>query len=127
MRPLLYLVVLAVLAVVSPRLGAAQQITGRAPPLSYLTSTSVSVATTSTLLVPAAAYSSSLQVCTLPGSTTNVWLNASGGAATVDSGIPVFAGGGCTTFGTGALPIPTGPIYAITDGGSAQTVVLSGG
>ena len=97
------------------------------PTLAFTASTSVSVATTSGTLATAGAYIKTLQVCTLPASTTNVWLNPTGAAAVVGAGIPVYLGGGCTFFGSGGLPLPTAAITAITDSGSAQTVVLAGG
>jgi len=95
--------------------------------LAYGGSTSASVATTSGTLVSAGAYKRALQVCTLPTSTTNVWLNSAGAAAVVNTGIPVAAGGGCANFGNIGFPIPSAAITAITDSGSAQTVTLAGG
>lgn len=95
--------------------------------LAYGGSTSASVATTSGTLIAAGAYKTAFQICTLPASTTNIWLNPDGAAAVVSTGVPVWAGGNCTNFGTAALPIPTTAITAITDSGSAQTVVLGGG
>jgi hypothetical protein len=100
---------------------------GSVPTLAYSSSTSASVATTSGTLISAGAYTRSLQICTLPASTTNVWLNATGAAAVVGAGIPVYSAGGCTNFGSEALPIPTTAITAITDSASAQTVTITGG
>jgi hypothetical protein len=101
---------------------------GPALTLSYSLSGALSVGTTSGQLVAAGALGRTLQVCTLPASTTNVWLNPAGGAAVVGQGVRVPAGGtGCPTFGTGNLPMPTGQINAITDSGSAQNVTLVGG
>jgi len=100
---------------------------GGAAPLAYSGSASASVATTSGTLVIAGAYTRALQICTLPTSTTNVWLNVTGGAAAASAGVPIYAGGGCASFGGPALPLPTGAITAITDGGVAQTVTLAGG
>lgn len=96
-------------------------------PLAYTASTSGSVATTSGTLVAAGTYTKVLQICTLPTSTTNVWLNVTGGSAVVSTGVPVYAGGGCANFGSAALPVPTAAITAITDSGGSQTVTLAGG
>jgi hypothetical protein len=96
-------------------------------PLTYTASTSASVGTTSGTLFAAGAYTRVVNVCTLPTSTTNVWLNPLGTAATANSGLLVFAGGGCVPFGTPGVPMPTAAVTAITDGGVAQTVVLAGG
>lgn len=95
--------------------------------LAYGGSASASVATSSGTLVTAGAYKVALQICTLPTSTSNVWLRPDGGTAAANTGVPVYAGGGCTTFGTMAQPMPTAAITAITDGSAAQTVTLSGG
>lgn len=97
------------------------------PPLTYVTPDTVSVGTTSGSFAAAGKYTTSLQVCTLPSSSTNVWLNVRGAAAVVGAGVPVFSSGGCTNFGTQALPVPTAAINAITDSGSAQTVTVAGG
>ena len=95
--------------------------------LAYSSATSASVATTSGQLFAAAAYKRIVQICTLPNSTSNVWLNLAGGAAAVNAGTPVYAGGGCTTIGTSSLPMPTAAVNAINDGGSSQTVTITGG
>jgi hypothetical protein len=94
-------------------------------PLSYTTTTTATVATASGTLATVGQYKF-LNLCTLPTSTANVWLNPNG-AAVANTGIPIFAGGGCTSFGTQGLPMPTTAITAITDGGSAQTITLAGG
>lgn len=107
--------------------GGGGDVTVSVAPLTYVTPDSVSVGTTSGTLAASGKYKTSLQVCTLPASTTNVWLNPRGAAAVVSAGIPVFAGGRCTNFGTQALPVPTAAITAITDSGSAQTVTMAGG
>jgi hypothetical protein len=101
-------------------------VTTSVAPLTYATPDTLSVGTTSTALATAAQYKT-LQICTLPASTTNVWLNLRGAAAVASAGVPVFAGGGCTNLGTQALPMPTAAINAITDSVSAQTVTLAGG
>ena len=98
-----------------------------AAPLTYTASTSASVATASGTLVTAGLYTRALQICTLPTSTTNVWLNVTGGAAAVSTGVLVYGGGGCVSFGGIAFPVPTAAITAITDSGSTQTVILAGG
>lgn len=100
---------------------------GGSVPLAYSTTLTKSVATTSGTLISAGTYTRALQICTLPTSTTNIWLNASGGTAVVNEGIPVWAGGGCTNFGTVDLPMPTAAITAITDSGSSQSVTIGGG
>jgi hypothetical protein len=97
------------------------------PALTYAAPGSASVATTSGVLAASGAYTRTLTVCTLPTSTSNVWMNAAGGTATVNSGLPVYAGGGCVGFGGSGLPLPTTAISAITDGASAQPVTLAGG
>jgi hypothetical protein len=111
--------VVAVLKSVQAKLGSVKAVT-------YAGSPSASVGTTSGTLVTAGAYTTILEVCTLPGSIANVWLRPDGGTAAPNQGIPVFANGGCTSFGTPALPIPTANINAMTDGGVAQTVTLAG-
>ena len=97
-------------------------------PLAYAAPATVSVGTASTAVAAAGAYSRTLQVCTAPASTTNVWINPAGGAAVVGSGVFVpKAAASCPTFGTIDLPMPTGAITGITDGVSAQNVTLTGG
>jgi hypothetical protein len=95
--------------------------------VAYSGPTSASVGTSSGTLITAAAYTRAVQICTLPTSTSNVWLRLDGGTAAPNVGVPVWGGGGCTSIGTPALPMPTGNITAITDGGSSQTVTLAGG
>lgn len=107
--------------------GSGGSVLSSVAPLTYVTPDSLSVGTTSTAMATAGKYTTSLQVCTLPASTTNVWLNVRGAAAVVGAGVPVFSGGGCANFGTQALPVPTAAINAITDNASAQTVTMAGG
>jgi len=95
--------------------------------LTYGGLASGSVATSSGTLVAAGAYKAALLICTLPTSTANIWLNTAGSAAAVNSGTPVLAGGGCSSFGGPSFPVPSTAITAITDGGVAQTVTLAGG
>lgn len=102
-------------------------LTAPAAALVYHGPDTASVGTASGSLVAAGVYSYKLQICTLNGSSSNVWLNVHGGTAVVQTGVPVWAGGGCTNFGTDALPMPQSAINAITDSGSAQTVTLAGG
>jgi hypothetical protein len=102
-------------------------ITASTPPLSYSTSGALSVGTTSGVLITGGTYTKSLLICALQNSTANVWLNVVGGTAVAAQGIELGAGGGCALFGSTALPVPTANITAITDGGSAQTVTVSGG
>jgi hypothetical protein len=97
------------------------------PKLAYTLSSSISVGTSSGQLIGAGAVLSKLMVCTLPASTTNVWLNLTGNAAIVGSGAIVYAAGGCTFLGGPALPLPTTAITAVTDGGNAQNITLTGG
>jgi hypothetical protein len=107
-------------------IGAPLQI-APAPPLAYVAPDTATVGVASGLLAAAGAYGTALRVCTLPGSSTNVWLNVHGAAAVVGAGIEVPDAGGCATFGHGALPLPAASINAITDAGSPQTVTLAGG
>lgn len=95
--------------------------------LTYSDASSGSVGTASGTLVTAGAYLRTLTMCTLPTSSANVWLRPDGGTAAPGTGLPIYAGGGCITFGTQGLPMPTAAITAITDGVSAQTVTLAGG
>ena len=97
------------------------------PAMTYGGSASATVGTSSGTLFAAGAYIRTVLVCTLPSSAANVWLRLDGGAAATNAGVPVFAGGGCTTIGTAALPMPTAAVTAITDGASSQTVTLAGG
>lgn len=97
------------------------------PGLTYGSTVTGTVGTGSSTLVAAGTFARTLLISTLPTSTTNVWLNPSGGAAAVGSGLMVAAGGGSVVFGTQAQPMPTGNITAITDGGSSQPVALCGG
>ena len=85
-----------------------------------------SAGTTSGTLFTAGQFTKFLQICTQIGSTANVFLNVHGGAAVVNAGIPIKGGGGCVNFGTAALPIPSGAIAAITDGGSPQSLLVAG-
>jgi hypothetical protein len=95
--------------------------------LNYQNTEPVTVGTSSAVLVAAGQFRRSLVVQTLPGSTTNVWLNPSGAPAVVGSGCLVSAGGGSFTFGSIEVPMPAGEITAITDGETAQGVALAGG
>jgi N-acetyl-gamma-glutamylphosphate reductase len=96
----------------------------------YAPATSVSAGTASTLLIAApGTYPTRLIICTLPASTTAVWLDASPtGVAVVGSGALVPSGGGCFVFSnTGQFPVPRNAIYGITAGGSAQPLSVFGG
>lgn len=95
--------------------------------IAYTASTTGTVGTSSGTLVAAGTYGGVLQICTLPTSTTNVWLNIVGGTAVANSGMPVAAGGGCAYFGPGGPPVPTAAITAITDGAVSQDVAVMGG
>lgn len=94
--------------------------------LAYTSSTSGVAGTTSGTLITAGQYRL-VKVCTLFSSTTNVWLNLAGGAAVVNSGLGIPAGGGCKTLGAPDTPAPTSAVTAITDGVSGQTVTITGG
>ena len=100
-----------------------------AGPLAYSLSTSASVGTSSGTLLAAGAANRALLICTLPASSANVWLNLTGGAAVASAGVAVPGGGGCALLSSGGpLPLPAATaITAITDGGSSQTVTISGG
>ena len=98
------------------------------PPLAYIAPVTASVATSSGILFAAGTYLTAVLVCTLPSSTSNVWINPAGGTATASLGVRVPSAGGCATFGgSSSLPLPTVAPTAITDGASAQTVTLTGG
>lgn len=113
---------LALAALILPLSALAQ-----VPPLTYNGTITATVSTSSQILIPAGLFQKVLQLCTLPGSSANVWLNPSGGTAVVNQGLPIRANFGCINFGSDILPLPKGPITAITDGGSPQTVSLGGG
>ena len=95
--------------------------------LTYSGAASATAGTSSATLIAAGAYTRILTICTLPTSSSNVWVRADGGTAASGTGLPIYAGGGCTTFGTQAQPMPTAAITAITDGTASQTVTLAGG
>lgn len=101
--------------------------TGKAPPLTYSPIVSGSVGTTSNVLIPSGAFSTTVTIQTQPGSTGNIWLRPDGSVAVSGSGPYIFAGGGSYTFGTPAVPMPTADITAITDAGVPQKVSISGG
>lgn len=100
---------------------------GSTSALTYSGAASATVGTSSATLITAGAYTRALQICTLRTSTTNVWLRADGTAVVAGTGIPVWAGGGCVSFGGPGMPIPSALITAITDSGSPQVVTLAGG
>ena len=96
------------------------------PPLTYTGNASATVGTSSGPLFTAGTYTRVVLICTLPGSTANVWLRLDGSAAAPSTGVVVNSGGGCTPIGP-VLPMPTATVTAITDGVTAQTVTLAGG
>ena len=108
-----------------------QPVQNVAPPLAYTTSTSASIGQVSSTLIVPGSFETCLTIQTIPGATGeaagNVWLNATGGAAVVGQGCCIVGGGGSWIFGTQGSPLPTGPINAITDGGTAVMVAISGG
>lgn len=95
--------------------------------LAYSSNQNALVGTSTTSIATAGQYARTLMIGTLPASTSNVWLNISGGNAVIGSGILVAAGGGSIDFGGNGTPMPTGAISGITDGTSAQSVWLVGG
>lgn len=95
--------------------------------LTYIGPASASVGTASAVLVPAGTYARTWRVCTLPASTTNVWLRPDGSAAVVGTGDSAASGGGCFLYGTPSAPLPAASVTAITDAGTAQAVTLAGG
>ena len=96
-------------------------------PLSYGGAVSGTVGTSSGQLVASGVYTRALLIQTAPGSVGNVWLNVTGGPAVVSGGVCVFGGGGQVSFGGLGMPVPTAAINAITDAGTPQTVMLTGG
>jgi hypothetical protein len=94
--------------------------------LGYSVCTTGTVAVSSGTLVASGLVTSSLTVTSLPTSTGNVWLNPTGSAAVVGAGHLVAAGGGSFTYGAPGVPVPSGPITAISDNGSV-VVGLAGG
>jgi hypothetical protein len=99
----------------------------RAQNFLYPQSTTIAVGTSSGLLFQPQSASRIIQICTQATSTADVWLNPTGGAAVVGSGVPVWAGGGCTNFGTVALPMPNAQTAITAISVSAQSVSLVGG
>jgi hypothetical protein len=110
-----------------PALAAGSAIIGAVgvPTLAYSSMSSVNVGTTSTSVATAGQFGTSLTITTLPASTTNIWVAA--GPAVVGQGWLIAAGGASITFGPGGIPMPTGAIYAITDGSASQPVAIAGG
>jgi hypothetical protein len=108
--------------------GAATAANQPALSILYTASTSVSVGTTSGTLFTAGAYPHAVTFCTTLASTSNVWLSLTGSTAVAGQGTPIYGGGGCTALGgLSLLPMPTSAVTAITDGGSAQALAVSGG
>jgi hypothetical protein len=68
-----------------------------------------------------------VKLCTLFSSTSNVWLNLTGGTAVMNAGLGIPAGGGCKTLGAPDTPLPTGSVSAITDGAASQPLAYTGG
>lgn len=100
---------------------------GSSVSLAYTLNSAATVSASSGVLVATGAVHTFLSITTLTSGTADVWLNPSGGAAVVGSGVPVFAGGGNVTFGKGGqYPLPTGNLTAISSSGSVS-VALAGG
>ena len=97
------------------------------PVLTYSGPATLTVNTTSGVLIASGAYTRSVTIQTLPNSTGNIFLRSDGSAAVVNTGQCCIAGGGAYTWGTDAVPLPTGNITAITDGGTSQTIMVAGG
>jgi hypothetical protein len=95
--------------------------------LTYTVSGSANVATTSGQLFAAGAYTMAVKLCTKLSDSGTVWLNLAGGTAIANSGLPIFGGGQCRTIGTAETPMPSGAVTAITDAGSTQVLLVSGG
>ena len=94
--------------------GGTQAVTYAAP------ATPVSVTTSSTLILAAGTYTHTLTLCTTSASAGNVWLNLSGAAAVLSTGMFIPAVLGCITIAP-----PTGAIYGISDSGT-DTVTIQG-
>ena len=97
-------------------------VTSTPAPLAYASPlATVSVAITSTSILPAATYTHSLTLCTEIADVGNVWINLNGGAAVVSSGMYIPALGGCINI----IP-PTGAIFGISDSGTAHVTIQGG-
>ena len=96
-------------------------------PMYYQVSGTASVGTTSTVIITAGQVGRAMKLCTLFNSTTNVWLNLTGGTAVPNAGLGIPAGGGCKTLGAPDTPMPMSAVTAITDGTTAQILTLAGG
>jgi len=113
--------------------GSSAWLTTPAPStLTYQSTPNANVGTTSaTLTINSLDFNSAnfktMQLCTALTSTSNVYINPTGGTAVVGQNIYVASGGGCANFGTAALPMPTASATAITDSSSAQALLASGG
>ncbi len=83
--------------------------------------TTISVTTSSTTILAAATYTKSLTLCTEIADAGNVWLNLNNGAAVVNSGMYIPAGGGCIN-----LAPPTGAITGISDSGTSHATIQGG-
>jgi hypothetical protein len=95
--------------------------------LAYSASTSANVATSSGTLFAAAAYARAVKLCTKLTDSGTVWLNLAGGTAVANAGLPIWGGGQCRTIGTSETPMPTSAVTAITDAGSTQVLLVTGG
>jgi len=100
---------------------------GTVPPLQYVPPYSATVGTSSGVLIAAGSYSTAFTIQTLPGSSGNIWLRPDGSNALVNTGILVSGYGGSRSFGAPGFPLPAGNLTAVTDAGTPQTVLISGG
>jgi hypothetical protein len=96
---------------------------GATPPLAYVDTPPVEVSPAPTPLIAAGQFAKSVTFQTKPGETGNVYLNVSGGAASVGRGICITAGGGTQSFGTPDQPMPQAAISAISDSGSVAVMI----
>jgi hypothetical protein len=91
-------------------------------PIAYAASTNATAGTSSGTLVAAGAYQRTLVLSN--ASTNAVWLNVTGGAAVIGSGL-LLPASGQLVFGTQWLPIPTSTITAIASASSGVGIVGS--
>ena len=96
-------------------------VTTQAPITYAAPGTTVAVSTASTSVISAGVYTKFFTVCTEQADVGNVWLNVSGGAAVVNSGIYVPAAGGCVS-----IPPPTAAVTGISDSGTSHLTIQGG-
>jgi len=102
--------------------GGGTAVTTTQAPITYATpGSTVAVATSSTAVISAGTYTKFFTVCTEQADVGNVWLNVSGGAAVVNTGIYVPAAGGCVS-----IPPPTAAVTGISDSGTSHLTIQGG-